>query len=47
MTGAYDAIGSGLGALTAADSRDDPLPPDGAIELGQKQNSSIKQGLPG
>lgn len=28
-------------------SPDDPVPPDGAIELGQKQDSNIKQGLPG
>ena len=26
---------------------DDPVPPDAAIELAQKQDSTIKQGLPG
>ncbi len=26
---------------------DDPVPPDAAVELGQKQDSAIKQGLPG
>jgi hypothetical protein len=28
-------------------SPDDPVPPDGAVELGQKQDSNIKQQLPG
>jgi hypothetical protein len=26
---------------------DDPVPPDAAIELGQKQDAALKQGLPG
>jgi hypothetical protein len=26
---------------------DDPVPPDGAIEIGQKQDAAIKAGLPG
>jgi hypothetical protein len=41
------AEGKAVTILEFHSALDDPVPPDAAIELGQKQDSAIKQGLPG
>ena len=41
------AEGKAVTILEFHSAPDDPVPPDAAIELGQKQDSAIKQALPG